>query len=405
MSTLEEYFCRQLNSILRAPVGVMRHPFLVPGGLYQDELWDWDSFWVAKGFFAGRELLGPALNAELLDHAIGSWKNFFEQQVQNGTVPIMIKSDCPDFFGCTSERGMETNQAKPIFGQFALDVSLAAESYDWIEPHFDALLRFHARWTSRYQSPCGLLTWGSDVAIGVDCDPTTYGRPPFSSANLLLNCLFHRDLTATAEIAQALGRADDVARLRSQAAELGAAVQRECWDEVDAFFYSVDTQCQDHRDKFLPGLKKGMPMTWSTLPTKIKMFTGFLPLWCGIASDTQARLLVEQHLRSEAEFSASWGVRSLAKNEKMYQPEVDSVNPSNWLGPIWTVVNYMVHQGLKNYGYHEDARQLAEKTVSLLAADLRQSGTLHECYHPDTGAPNFNHHFLSWNSLALAMIG
>ena len=45
-------------------------------------------------------------------------------------------------------------------------------------------------------SSTGLLVWGDDVAIGNDNDPTTFGRPFFSSANLLLNCLFHQDLTA-----------------------------------------------------------------------------------------------------------------------------------------------------------------------------------------------------------------
>jgi hypothetical protein len=38
--------------------------------------------------------------------------------------------------------------------------------------------------------------WGDDVAIGDDNDPTTFGRPFFSSANLLLNCLFYQDLLA-----------------------------------------------------------------------------------------------------------------------------------------------------------------------------------------------------------------
>ena len=72
MSILEEYFRRQLESILSVPTGVIKHPFLVPGGLYRDELWNWDSYWVTKRFFACREHLGPALSAKLLEHAIGS---------------------------------------------------------------------------------------------------------------------------------------------------------------------------------------------------------------------------------------------------------------------------------------------------------------------------------------------
>jgi len=30
-------------------------------------------------------------------------------------------------------------------------------------------------------------------------------------------------------------------------------------------------------------------------------------------------------------------------------------NPSNWLGPIWLVANYVVFRGLLNYGYRMEA--------------------------------------------------
>jgi len=112
---------------------------------------------------------------------------------------------------------------------------------------------------------------------------------------------------------------------------------------------------------------------------------------------------VEKHLRNEEEFAAPWGVRSMSKSERMYEPATDSANPSNWLGPIWIVANHMVYEALDRYGYEADANTLAEKTRSLLSGDLQKTGTLHECYDPDTGAPNFNGGFLSWNLLAAMM--
>jgi putative isomerase len=134
------------------------------------------------------------------------------------------------------------------------------------------------------------------------------------------------------------------------------------------------------------------------------MFTGFLPLWCGIASAEQARILVERHFRNEREFNAPWGLRSLAMSERMYAPATDSANPSNWLGPVWIVASYMVYEGLKRYNYSSDAALLAGKTRLLLEKDLLESGAMHECYDPDTGRPNFNTDFLSWNVLALLMV-
>jgi len=402
-SSLQKYIHGKIESILRLPRGLLKHPFLVPGGIFHDELWDWDSFWITKGILGAGPAVEEDLRRRFMEHAKGSWLNFFEHQAEDGSVSIMIKSDNADFFGSLAKGAEDRNQAKPVFGQFALEISRAANDFTWMEPNFDGLLRFYTRWISKYLSPCGLLVWGNDVAIGVDNDPATYARPSFSSANLLPNCLFYADLLAAAELADGLGRQPDAQQLRADAEVLKKTIQRECWDRVDGFFYSVDVSCHDHRDRYLPGLKKGMPLSWKTLPLKIKMFTGFLPLWCGIASEDQAAILVQKHLRDEAEFLAPWGLRSLAANEPMYEPETDSANPSNWLGPVWIVASYMVFEGLKRYGYEADAYLLGSKTRLLLERDLQESGAMHECYHPDTGQPNFNRDFLSWNVLALLM--
>ncbi len=403
MTPIEAYLNSSVPTILRDPAGSLKHPFLVPGGSYTDQLWDWDSFWITKGLLGGRAWMDEALYAKVLQHAQGSWMDFFEAQAANGAIPIMVQGGERDAFGCTEDTGVEHNHAKPVFGQFALDIAKATGDFGWIAPYFDGLLRFYGRWTSRYRSRCGLLVWGSDVAVGVDNDPATYGRPEFSSANLLLNCLYIQDLQAAIEIAEALGRPADAERLRGDLEAIKTALLRECWDPIDGFFYSVDVQCEDRRDYYLPGFKQGMAMSWQTLPLKVKTFTGFLPLWCGIATPEQARILVERHLNNGAEFDCSWGVRTLARNERMYAPEINSGNPSNWLGPIWIVANYVVYEGLKRYGFTLEAAILAGKTKGLLTGDLEKTGTLHECYHPDTAVPNFNAGFLSWNVLAPLM--
>ena len=400
---LLSHFVSQAPSLLRPAKGHLPYPYIVPGGAYQDELWDWDSFWVCKGLFALERYFEPGTRDLIRQHAIGSWKNFLENQAESGAIPIMAQPHKPDFFDCTTENGIERNNAKPIFAQFAKEISLVTGETKWLAPYFPRLLKFFKFWLRRYQSPCGLLVWGSDVAAGPDNDPTLYGRPEFSSGNIFLNCLFYKDLQAAMELADELDAVADRDWLAMTAESLREAIQSQCWDAVDGFYYSVDLQCGDHRDHYLPGLRKGMDMKWQSLPLKVKMFTGFLPMWCGAATEIQARLLVEKHLRNDDEFAAYWGVRSLARNERMYEPDADSMNPSNWLGPIWIVVQYMIYDGLKLYGYLSDADALATKTRELLKHDLRASGTLHECYHPDSGKPNFNAGFYSWNILATLM--
>jgi putative isomerase len=241
------------------------------------------------------------------------------------------------------------------------------------------------------------------VAIGDDNDPTTFGRPFFSSANLLLNCLYYEDLRASAELARRLGRPKDHDRLTTQAETLAQRIQTYCWDPRDSYYYSVDVQCVDRRAELIPTVKRGMDMSWNSLPMRLQMFTGFLPLWCGIASQAQANELVKVNYIADDRLCARWGVRSLSSRESMYSLAFSS-NPSNWLGPVWIIVNYFGWKGLQRYGFQKEAGELADKTIALLAADLKVNGSLNEYYHPDTGAALSHKGFMDWNLLVLEMI-
>jgi putative isomerase len=245
--------------------------------------------------------------------------------------------------------------------------------------------------------------WGNDVAIGNDNDPATFGRPFFSSANLLLNCLFYADLTAAASLAKELDREEDASHLTSKAAALAECIRSLCWDPRDRFFYTVDVQCVDRRFDLLPQIKAGMRMSWHTLPLRIQTFTGFLPLWCGIATDQQAKQLLEANYLADDRLRCNSGIRTLSKLETMYSLEFSS-NPSNWLGPAWIISNYFAWKALIRYGRQKEADELAAKSLSILSKDLESNGSMNEYYHPDTGAPLSHKGFMDWNLLVTEMI-
>jgi len=113
--------------------------------------------------------------------------------------------------------------------------------------------------------------------------------------------------------------------------------------------------------------------------------------------------MVKEHYLNEKTFYAPWGVRTLSKMEKMYAV-VKSGNPSCWLGPVWGISNYMVFDGLRKYGYVNEARELAEKTVTLFGKDIEACGEMHEYYDPETGEGVNNPGFQNWNLLSLNMI-
>jgi len=404
---LLRYFATNAPQLLRAPDGILKHPSVapsLPGKAYSTSLWDWDTLWTSQGLFRLAALLhDDQLKQQLCEHVSGSLLNFLEHASPGGQIPIMMTADNPDPLGATGKNATSKNQAKPVFGQLGLLACDQRGDAKWLEPHFDSILRFYDSWTRHNSSPIGLLVWGDDVAIGDDNDPTTFGRPFFSSANLLLNCLFYQDLLASAELARRLGRAADHDRLSSQAQDLAQRIQRFCWDPRDSYYYTVDIQCVDRRAELIPTVHRGMDMSWKCLPTRIQMFTGFLPLWCGIAPQQSAQKLVSTNYLADDRFCARWGARSLSARENMYSLDFSS-NPSNWLGPVWIIVNYFVWKALQRYGYKKEAGALAGKTLLLLSRDLEANGSLNEYYHPDTGAALSHKGFMDWNLLVLEMI-
>ena len=64
----------------------------------------------------------------------------------------------------------------------------------------------------------------------------------------------------------------------------------------------------------------------------------------------------------------------------------------------------MVWRGLVNYGFRNEAEELATKTIELFGRDLERFGALHEYYQPDNGEPILNRGFQNWNYLVLNMI-
>jgi putative isomerase len=405
---LLNYFGKTAPQLLRPAHGILAHPSIscsLPGRQYSTNLWDWDTYWTARGLFRFAAISNnPDLLKQVGEHAIGSFLNFFDHQSAEGRLSMMLDVKNADPFGALKpDRPKSQNQAKPVFGQLALLIADELGSVDWLAPSFDKLLRFYASWVAGNQSSIGLLVWGNDVAIGNDNDPTTFGRPFFSSANLLLNCLFYEDLKAAAELARRLNRPADQQRLRAQARTLGEQIQKYCWDPRDQFYYTADVQCVDRRRELIPNVKPGMDMSWHCLPLRIQTFTGFLPLWCGLATPDQAKALVQVNYLADDRFRGNWGVRSLSSKESMYCLDFSS-NPSNWLGPVWIIVNYFVWKGLKDFGFTDEAGKLADQTLRLLSTDLARNGSLNEYYHPDTGMALSHKGFMDWNLLVLEMM-
>jgi len=399
---LDEHIRASCEQMTREAAGELNYPYVVPSSpgsaYYSDALWDWDS-WSASIALGQAELDTPGW---FMAYEQGSVLNFIEHTDADGVMPIQLTPGSSLTHGDPGRAGgFAENMHKPVLAQHAALLTQRQDSAEWIRPHIATIGRFVDRYLeSHVHAGTGLAYWQTDFAVGVDNDPSVFYRPYKSTASVFLNSLLYRELLAHGYLLERLGDRDEANRRRRRARDLADAVQAHLWDERDGTFYSADLALRpvDPAD----WLHRGAPRAWSSLPLRIDSWSSFLPLWAGLASREQAERML-QRVRDPRTFGASYGIRSLSRLEKMYDLR-PSNNPSNWLGPVWGMSNYMVFRGLVKYGFDDDARNLAEKTVRLFGNDLETSGALHEFYNPDTGEPIMTRGFLNWNCLVLNMI-
>ena len=385
---IEEYAKQNYRDMFREPEGLLKRKFIVPGSVYSNCLWDWDS-WLTN------VALRQIGTEDVSEYEKGCILNYLDYTDEEGRIPIMIatSSVLPDMTKTF------TNIHKPCLAQHAAFVVQQNDGdVAWMEPHFEKLLRYIDYYMKNCRHENGLYYWMDDCAIGVDNDPCTYYRPQKSSGSIFLNCMMYKELDAVCFLGRLLNW--DISRYETEKEHLKEAVQKYCYDEKDGFYYSVDFNLLPIDSTQV--LHSGAPRHWDCLIQRIGVWSGFLAMWSGIATEEQASRMVKENLLDSKAFWAPYGVRTLSKYEKMYSVKA-TFNPSCWLGPIWGVSNYFVFRGLIKYGYKKEAKELAKKTIRLLERDLEECGQLHEYYHPETGEPIINPGFQNWNLLAINM--
>lgn len=411
---IKQHIYADYEQMFRLPEGgALLYPYITPGSKsYAAVLWDWDS-WLSD--VALRQTLSDvgtkSDRQEALRYEQGCVLNYLAYtSLEDGYMPMVVDAESnPDKIKPADIYA--TNMHKPVIAQHAAFIVQQNEGdATWLREGFARMQAFIRNYQEHHRHQAtGLFYWQDDLAIGVDNDPSTFFRPKGSSASIYLNCLMYKELRAISFLASQLGMKDAAQQYEKDAEALCHAVREYCWDEKDGMYYSVDLNLLPFtgEPQIIFGkpfvLHEGAPRDYPCLIQRLGSWSGFMALWAGIATPEQARRMVKENLLDERTFWAPYGVRTLSKLEKMYNMR-GTHNPSNWQGPIWGISNYMVFRGLADYGFQEEARQMAEKTIALFGNDLSKGGVLHEYYNPDTGEPIINPGFQNWNYLVLNML-
>lgn len=413
-SICRENIYKEMKGMYREAGESLKYPFLTPGSnQYLDMLWDWDS-WLSN--IALRQILLENGDAKDKEQAIryeqGCVLNSLSYGGMDGWIPTWIERNAPSREEMLKTRNpWKSNMHKPTLAQHAAFIvqNLNGDA-EWLRDHFYVLQAFVSKYLNFHRhAATGLLYWQTDEAIGVDNDPSTFYRPHGSSGSIFLNVLMYKELLATSYLADCLNLPDISKYYQKEAEKLKNNIKEHCWDPRDGFYYSVDLNLlpieKPNITSVQPGelfFHVGQPRTYDCLIQRLSVWSGFMAMWGNIATPQQAKEMVERHFRDTISFNAPAGIRTLSPLEKMYDTRA-SGNPSSWQGPIWINVNYLVFRGLINYGYNDEAKELAEKTIILLGRDFERFGALHEYYLPDNGEPVLNKGFQNWNFLVLNM--
>ncbi len=384
---IENYAKNNYKLMLREPQGILKYKFIVPGSVYDNCLWDWDC-WLTNIAIA------QFTEEDITEYEKGCILNFLINQDSNGRLPIEINP----INKAPLEYDTNANGHKPCLLQHAAFIVKKNGDVEWLREWYDKIIAYIEWYINNCKHKTGLYFWKDDCRIGVDNDPSTFYRPNNSSASILLNCFMYKELLALCYIADMLGF--DFEKYNTEAENLKNAIQRECYDEKDGMFYSVDINLKEiDLSQFL---HSGAPRHWDAVIERLGCWSSFLALWAGIATPEQAERIIKENLTDKNAFWGNAGIRTLSKYEKMYSVKATG-NPSCWLGPIWGISNYFVFRGLVKYGYNDLAKELSEKTINMFSKDILSCGQMHEYYDPETGEPIINAGFQNWNLLSINM--
>ena len=373
------------RDIVKPPRGLLLHEYIVPAGPYF-QLFDWDMYFMSVALSydkVSQPIDGSVQDFLAFTYEFANWTGYTPREI------------APDALWALPE------MCKPFLAQAAVRASLTSGDVSWLrgsdpppssDPNYRRLQIYErpdaaprityyqklkdmlAFWENNRRAGDGLFVWFNGVESGTDNNPAVTDAPSQTTEGVDLQSYIYREYKALAYLARKLDEPADATMYDEKADALKALVQRLMWSEQDGSYWNIDSRSHQF--------------------VKIKTWTNFVPLWAGIATAAQAERMIPV-LLDPAQFWSPHGVRTLSKDEKLYDPA-----KGYWRGPVWILSNYLMMHALLKSGHRNEALELADTTERLLIADFQETGGMNENYNPETGAPDAAGHFVSWNLLA-----
>jgi alpha,alpha-trehalase len=362
-------------------------PYVVPGGRF-NEMYGWDSFFIELGLVRDHEM----------ELARGMVENFLYEVLQYGTVlnanrtyyltrsqppfltrmVLLLHEAAPDrdlltralpaleryyrFWTHDPHRAGSTGLARYFDrGRGPAPEVVAGERDERGQTHYDRVREYYrthdvpdydvTRFYDRRRDTLTALFYKGDRSMRESGFDPSNRFGPFSVdivhyAPVCLNSLLFQMEQDLARIHQELGHRAQAGLYRTRAEQRRRRVDRYLWDDESGLYLDYNFESAARR--------------------RYLFATTFYPLWTGLASPAQAAR-VRESLR---ELEAAGGLMTST-----------TASGSQWDAPYgWAPLQWIAVQGLRRYGFEEDADRLAQKFVGLVLKELDEHGVIVEKY-------------------------
>ncbi|MDD2708963.1 MAG: trehalase family glycosidase [Verrucomicrobiae bacterium] len=299
--------------------------------------------------------------------------------------------------------------AQPFLMQGAWMYAARTGDLEWLRRRFEQLKKYLSFYESCHAAPHGLFRWPLSWMSGFDNDVATSFFQQGTTIPADLSAWIYLEYRAASLLAAQLGQKRDSALYRKKAAALRSAINRVLWNEK-AQSYAAYNLCEGDSQFRLQDLNLDGEIGAYSFQT----CSNLIPLYAGVTDEKKAKAMIKRYVWNEKHFLSPCGIRSLSKSSEYYNnavwgnpPRFDDpsrLTNSNWQGPVWVPLNYFMFHALRRYGFKNEARDLAARTIHTLAGSLKKIGSFTENFHAETGEPLYAQKFASWNILADIML-
>jgi alpha,alpha-trehalase len=329
------------------------YPYVVPSAeetaFRFEEQYYWDSYFTAIGL---RDVEYQPLVEGMLENLIHLFKRF-------GMIPNASRM----YFTSRSQPPILTSFIFHVYDTYNKDVAwlkahiaVAEEEYDkvWMN-------KVHPQWHNIYRGlsryyDINVLHDLAETESGWDMTPR-FERKCLDFLPVDLNSLLYKYETDFARAAEIYGDLKGAAEWKARAKSRKLAMDDLMWGKLRGFYFDYNYE------------RRTLGDVWS--------LAAYYTMWVGMASPSQAERLVENLSKFEKSGGLTTTLRPIIDTSLLF-----GSLKAQWAYPNgWAPLHYIVVEGLRRYGYHDQAKRIAAKWVQTNLSWFDQKGVFLEKYN------------------------